>query len=137
MRIVYYTIATGFGLGYSPVAPGTAGSILGLLIAYFLIRGNTVYLVIASVVCFGAGIISATAVERDSGIEDPSLVVVDEIIGMWISLFFIPYLWWSYLIAFLLFRFFDVVKPFPVNSIQKLQNGWGIMMDDVLAGVYA
>jgi phosphatidylglycerophosphatase A len=137
MRSVHYTIATGFGLGYSPIAPGTAGSILALLVAYFLMQDNPVYLIVATIICFGIGIVSATFVEKDRGIEDPSLVVVDEIVGMWISLLFIPIVWWMYLIAFLLFRLFDVVKPFPVDSAQKLSRGWGIMMDDVLAGVYA
>lgn len=132
----HYVIATGFGLGYSPIAPGTAGSLLALLIAFFIFEGNYIFLTVATIIFFGIGIVSATFVEKEKGTEDPSLVVIDEIVGMWIGLLFIPPLWWMFLISFLLFRLFDILKPFPINAAQKLSNGWGIMMDDVLAGLY-
>lgn len=137
MRILHYTIASGLGLGYSPVAPGTAGSLLALGSAFYLLHGNTAFLLILTAVFFIAGTLSATYVEKDSQTHDPSLVVVDEIVGMWISLLLVPHIWWAYIIAFALFRFFDIVKPYPINSLQKLPLGWGIMLDDVGAGIYA
>jgi len=137
MRILYYSIATGFGVGYSPLAPGTAGTIMGVLIAYFLFGGNLLFLFLAISILFIIGIAAGSFVEREQKSKDPSIVVVDEIVGMWISLLFVPHFWWSFLIAFALFRLFDVLKPFPANSIQKLKGGLGIMMDDVVAGVYA
>lgn len=137
MRVIYYTLGTGFGLGYSPIAPGTAGSILATLVAFFVIKGNAPYLIIAIIVIFTIGVIASSFIEKEREIKDPSLVVIDEIVGMWISVLFIPHVWWSFLIAFALFRFFDVVKPFPANNLQKLHGGLGIMIDDVIAGVYA
>jgi phosphatidylglycerophosphatase A len=137
MKPLYYTIATGFGVGYSPIAPGTAGSILALVLAFFLFRGDALYLIIATIVLAGAGIMSASFMEKERKIKDPQLVVVDEMVGMWISLLLVPCLWWSYLIAFVFFRLFDVVKPFPVNSVQNIHGGIGIMLDDVIAGIYA
>lgn len=136
-RVIYYTLGTGFGLGYSPIAPGTAGSILAALVAFFVIKGNAPYLIIATVVVFTIGVTASSYIEKERETKDPSLVVIDEIVGMWISVFFIPYVWWDFLIAFALFRFFDVMKPFPANNLQKLHGGLGIMIDDVIAGVYA
>jgi phosphatidylglycerophosphatase A len=137
MRLVYYIIATGFGLGYSPIAPGTAGSILAVLVAFFLFRGSTTYLFISIILILVIGIIASSYVEKDRKSKDPSLVVIDEVAGMWISLLFVPHLWWAFLIAFGLFRLFDVVKPFPANKIQNWDGGLGIVLDDVIAGIYA
>lgn len=137
MKLFYYTIATGFGAGYSPIAPGTAGSILALALAFWVFGGNTLYIIIATIVFFAAGTVSASFIEKDRKTKDPQLVVVDEMVGMWISLLLVPSLWWSYLIAFIFFRLFDVVKPFPVNTVQNLHGGIGIMLDDVIAGIYA
>ena len=75
-------------------------------------------------------------VERDLGKHDPGMVVVDEMVGMWLGLWLVPHHLWLFLIALGLFRLFDIWKPFPINSIQKLPEGWGIMMDDVGAGIY-
>ncbi len=136
MRFIHYAIATGLGSGYVPKAPGTAGSILGLLIAYFLFRENTLVLVGSTIIVTLLGIISGSYVEKDKALEDPQIVVVDEIAGMWIGLWFVPVEPWLYLIAFGLFRFFDVKKPYPINKLQDLHGGLGIMMDDVMAGVY-
>jgi phosphatidylglycerophosphatase A len=137
MRLIYYIIATGFGLGYSPIAPGTAGSILGVLVAFFLFKGNTIFLFVFLVVALVFGTIASSYVEKDRKSKDPSLVVIDEVAGMWISLLFIPHLWWTFLIAFGLFRLFDVFKPFPANKIQNWNGGLGIVLDDVIAGIYA
>lgn len=136
MKRFHYLIATGFGLGYSPVAPGTAGSLLALVSAYFIFKAYHPFLIIATIIFFAGGIVSAAFVENDQGAEDPRMVVVDEMVGMWIGLLFVPHYWWAYFIAFALFRLFDILKPFPINAAQRLSGGWGIMMDDVLAGLY-
>jgi phosphatidylglycerophosphatase A len=137
MKIFYYTIATGFGVGYSPIAPGTAGSILAAALAFFVFGGNTLSIIIVTIMFFGAGTASASNIEIESKIKDPQFIVADEMVGMWISLILVPHLWWTYMVAFLFFRLFDVVKPFPVNTMQNLDGGIGIMLDDVMAGIYS
>ena len=68
--------------------------------------------------------------------NDPGIIVIDEFVGQWISLLFLPRILWIYVAAFMLFRIFDILKPFPANDSQKLKHGWGVMIDDVIAGIY-
>jgi phosphatidylglycerophosphatase A len=142
MDSVARLIATGLCTGYSPVAPGTAGSLLALAIVWFL-RPSDTFLGAGLVLLFFPGVWASTRVEREEvrkgGKSDPSLVNIDEIVGMGISVIFLPYsVSRAWLIAgFLLFRVFDIVKPFPANRAQNLPGGWGIMIDDVIAGIYA
>lgn len=136
-------IATGFGSGYSPIAPGTAGALLAMLIwwgysSLFTDYSSILLLTLALVIIFTIlGIWSASVVEKYWG-EDPSRVVVDEMVGTWIALLAVPSdAHWGYMLAaFALFRFFDILKPFGVRSMEKLPSGVGIMADDILAGVY-
>jgi len=93
--------------------------------------------VAALVVVFLAGTAAATRVARASGIEDPGIVVVDEVVGMWTSLLFLPFTPVTAALGFVLFRIFDVVKPYPARDLEALPGGWGIMSDDLMAGVYA
>lgn len=131
-----YIIATGFGAGYSPVAPGTAGSLLAtLLLMHFSIRPPLLFFLFAAV--FFAGVWASSYVAADQGRNDPSIVVVDEIAGMMVPFVAVPASWWQAFFAFLLFRFFDVAKPFPIRRVERLHGGWGIMLDDALAGLYA
>jgi len=83
------------------------------------------------------GVPAATIVERESGRTDPGFVVIDEVIGQWIALLGIPFDWRHGLIALVLFRIFDITKPFPVRRLERLPGGWGIVFDDVAAGLYA
>ncbi len=83
------------------------------------------------------GIPAATIVERQSGRHDPGFVVIDEVAGQWVALLFSPVDWRHGLIALVLFRLFDIVKPFPVRRFERLPGGWGIVFDDVAAGLYA
>lgn len=136
MRILNYIFATGLGCGYSPVAPGTAGSLLMLIIIYILNPMPVWLLLLILFVLFWIGVFTGTQLEYDLG-HDPSLVVIDEIVGMGISLLFVPGDWRLFLAAFVLFRLFDIVKPPPIDSLQKLPGGFGIMLDDVVAGMYA
>ena len=136
MRTIHYIIATGFGCGYSPTAPGTAGTILALVIGYFLIGGNLPWLIAATLLFTIIGTISADFVEKNSGNHDPSIVVVDEIAGMLLGLWAVPVEPIPYLVAFGFFRLFDVTKLFPIDNLQRLPGGWGIMFDDIGAGIY-
>lgn len=128
-------IATGFLSGYSPIAPGTAGSLIGILIYWFFLNSN-LNLLIISILFFILGVFTSTEFERRNG-HDPPVVVIDEIVGMWISLLFIEKKLGTVLTAFLIFRFMDVVKPPPARTFDRLKGGFGIMMDDVIAGIYA
>lgn len=128
--------ATGFYSGYSPLAPGTAGSLVGILI--YLIPGaeNLIVLIPLSILFFIIGAVTSSHLERKLG-NDPSIVVIDEIVGMWVSLLFLPKQLAVYIGVFFLFRFFDIVKPPPARQAERLKGGWGIMLDDVFAGIYA
>jgi phosphatidylglycerophosphatase A len=134
-------IATWFGCGYSPFAPGTAGSAAALAIGFALheYAGFTWwhFLLLAALAFYPAvwaSTITARAVKR----KDPSIVVVDEVIGQWIALAGAhPFNWKSALAAFFLFRLFDIWKPPPVRQLEALPEGIGINADDVMAGVYA
>jgi phosphatidylglycerophosphatase A len=130
-------IATGIYSGYSPFASGTAGSAVGLLFYYFIPgMAQPVTLGIVTFVVFLIGTWSSAVMEKIHG-EDPGIVVIDEVIGMWISLMFLPKTVFVMVAAFLLFRIFDIIKPPPARQMEKLTNGWGIMLDDVMAAVYA
>lgn len=136
-------IATGFGSGYSPIAPGTAGALLAMLIwwGYSLLFSHCISIPVLTfiviVVFTFAGIWSSSVVEKYWG-EDPSRVVVDEMVGTWIALLAVPEgAHWGYMLAaFVLFRFFDIVKPLGVRKMESLPSGFGIMADDILAGIY-
>ena len=134
-------IATWFGCGYSPVAPGTAGSLaavaIGIVLHEYAGFSAWQFAVLAAVTLIPA-VWAAGVVSRTSGIKDPQFVVIDEVIGLWIAMAGAhAYNWRSYLAAFALFRLFDIWKPAPVRQLEALPGGWGINLDDVMAGVYA
>jgi len=135
-----------FGVGYLPLMPGTYGSLVavGIFLGFTqLAKGNAlVALVLVSIVAVTlAGIWAASRTEELSGRKDPGKVVVDEVAGQLISLFPLTlFAHWSIvavIISFILFRFFDIVKPYPARRLEALKGGFGIMCDDLLAGVYA
>lgn len=130
-------IATGLGSGYSPVAPGTAGSLLGLLLFWPMAGIPLVWLAAAIVALFFVGVAASAAVAAQVGVHDPGIVVVDEVIGMWITLALLPFTPLTALFGFLLFRLMDIVKPYPARAFEQLPGGWGIVADDVMAGIYA
>ncbi len=137
MRWLYWTIATALGSGFSPLAPGTAGSLLAVLVAYWLFPSTLWVLPLATLGAFLVGIPAASRVARDTQQEDPQIVVIDEVVGMWIALWTLPKSLVWYGVAFLAFRLFDVWKPFPVRQAERPGLGLGIMLDDVVAGGYA
>jgi phosphatidylglycerophosphatase A len=130
-------IATGIFVGYAPFFPGTVGSLLALLIYWFVPQSESVYFPLFVLLVFILGVWSAAKVEQGTGREDNQIIVIDEIVGMWITvlLFEKKLIWLA--IGFVLFRLFDIFKPPPANHSEKLPRGWGVMMDDVVAGVYA
>jgi phosphatidylglycerophosphatase A len=132
-------IATGFCSGFSPKAPGTVGSLVALLPWYFLMRGLSIEMYIGVLLLgFLMGVWASKWVIEKTNIQDPGFVVWDEFVGLWIALALVPAGWLWMLAGFALFRFFDIVKPWPVSwADQKLHGGFGVMLDDVLAGIYA
>ena len=138
MHTLIMLIATGCYSGYLPKAPGTWGSLAGLLLFLFL-RPLDLQLYLAIVaVFFVAGTLAAGEAEKILDNRDPGVVVIDEIVGMLITMIAVPLTPWTLLLGFLLFRFFDIVKPFPVNFFdRRFHGGLGIMLDDVVAGIYS
>jgi phosphatidylglycerophosphatase A len=136
MRGLAYALGTFFGCGYSPVAPGTAGSLAAILIAMALQPSRATLLLLAAILLL-PGIWAAGKVAQYESRKDPRIVVVDEVIGQWIALAGAGTLnWKSFLAAFLFFRLFDIWKPPPVRQLESLAGGIGIVADDVMAGLY-
>ena len=130
--------STAFKIGYLPIAPGTWGSLAALIVWYVLVGHiSSITLIVLIVVIFALGVYTSSVIESNLMIKDPSIVVIDEWVGQWIVLLFLPKsIMWG-LVAFLLFRLFDIWKPYPINKLDNMHGGWGIMLDDVLAGIYA
>jgi len=125
-------------VGFFPVAPGTAGSLAALaLFAFVRWVGMPAFELGMIVAVLAVGIWSASGAERALGRKDPGPVVIDEVLGMLITLALLPVSLAGVLLGFLLFRLFDVVKPYPANRMENLPGGYGIMLDDAMAGVYA
>ncbi len=135
---------TAFYSGYSPVAPGTAGTLVAMALYIFenlIFSGvNTdalnyfnlffvIFLIYPSIKL-------GDAAEKFYGVKDPQQVVLDEVLGYWIGILFIPFSFSYAVLAFVLFRVFDIIKPFPANSLESLKGGLGIMIDDFIAGIY-
>jgi len=133
-------IGTWFGCGYAPIAPGTAGSLAALIIAWVLhtyTGASAIGMAWLSVALSLPGIWAADVVAREIGRKDPPIVVVDEVVGQWMTLAGATALnWKSWLVAFALFRLFDIWKPPPVRQLEHLPGGLGIVADDAMAGVY-
>lgn len=129
-------IATALGVGYVPFAPGTFGSAAGLVL-WWLLPASPIVHAISIVVVFVVGTWSGSIAERHFGRSDPGQVVIDEVLGMLITLFLVPVGWPGAFAGFLLFRAADIVKPYPANRLERLHGGLGVMADDAMAAVYA
>ena len=138
----YKFMANGFGSGLLPAAPGTWGAAVALLLIYPLKYANippsvlTLILSILIIIFTWIGVKACDALEAEWG-KDPKKVVIDEMIGVWIALLGLPLSNFNFIAAFILFRFFDIAKPLGIKQLENLKGGWGVMLDDVLAGVYA
>ena len=127
--------ATFFFLGKLPIAPGTWGSLGALILWIFLPLSYSLQLIII-VLFFIIGVISSNKMAIEMHDHDPSEVVIDEAVGMGIALFMLPHSIAMYTMAFILFRIFDILKPSFIYQIENLPGGWGIMLDDVCAGIF-
>lgn len=129
-------IGSGLFTGYVPIASGTFASLAALVI--YLVPGFDtpsilIFLITLSIL---VGVPIATKFETLYG-KDPKQCTVDEFVGMWITLLFLPKKIWWLALAFIIWRFMDIVKPFPVKQLEKVKGGWGVMLDDIMAGVYS
>ena len=139
-------IASGFGTGFAPIAPGTAGSMLGILLFYllnYLFDSLNVGLwlglllnLVAIIFVLLIGVCSIKKVHQKWEHDAPQ-IVIDEIAGVWIAVYAMPLEWQYYLYALILFRFFDIVKPLYIRRLDNMGGDWGVMLDDVLAGIYS
>jgi phosphatidylglycerophosphatase A len=144
---VAYALATGLGAGFTPIAPGTAGALEGVAI-YLAIHAlhlrqaySLIVLAVMDVILFAVGVWASNRTCAMTGLKDPRLVVIDEVSGQLISLTPLALLpsfsITAVVIGFLLFRLFDIFKPYPIRKLERLHGGLGVMADDALAGVYA
>ena len=129
------SFATVFGVGYFPVAPGTAATAVGVAIAYGLGNNLPVYTIVV-LVLLALGVITTGIVEKQLNQKDPGFLVIDEVVGVMIALWHLPLVWPVMICGFFLFRAFDMFKIYPINKLEALPGGWGIMLDDCMAGVY-
>lgn len=135
MRFAAKTIATFLGIGFAPLAPGTAASAaVVLLYKAFLSRWPLLSLIGLIAVIVAVGVWASARAAAAFGREDPRTVVIDEVAGQLAALVLCPADWGPLLVGFGLFRFFDIVKPFPIRRCERLPGGWGIMADDLAAG---
>lgn len=135
----WHLLAVGLGSGLSPKAPGTAGSFLAMFFCMGLLMCPWYVTIITAVVTFVLGVKACNEAEKAMGTHDHGGLVIDEFAGMFISIAFFPQGHWELaILAFILFRFFDILKPFPVNIADRnIKSGLGVMVDDVLAALYA
>ncbi|MEE9572970.1 MAG: phosphatidylglycerophosphatase A [Candidatus Neomarinimicrobiota bacterium] len=131
-------VSTVLKIGYLPIAPGTWGSLAAIAVWFIIIESiSTITFIVVIIIIFTFGVYTSSVTERYLKKKDPSIIIIDEWVGQWITLLFLhKSLQWG-LVAFALFRLFDIWKPYPLKTIDKIQGGWGIMLDDVAAGVYA
>ncbi len=136
MRTPKVLFLTGLGSGLFPVAPGTVGSFVGALI-YLFFLSHMPCIITLFIILFVLGLSIHFSEESLTlfGEEDSSKIVIDEIVGIWISLFCIKLSFYSFVEAFIIFRFFDIYKPYPVKMMDNLKGGLGVVMDDAIAGI--
>jgi phosphatidylglycerophosphatase A len=128
-------ISTFFYVGYLPLIPGTFGSLAGILV-YYLIKGSVLPYVFVTLAIFILGFLSGGRAEKVFKVKDPRYIVIDEVSGMLLSLAFLPYDIRIVIIGFFIFRLMDTLKPYPAGSLQSLKGSKGIMVDDIIAGIY-
>lgn len=127
--------ATVFGVGYLPVAPGTWATAVGVAVAYCFGNNLAVYTILL-LVLLALGIMTTGIVEKQVDQKDPGFLVIDELVGVMIALWGLPLIWPIIICGFFLFRAFDMFKIYPINKLEAQPGGWGIMLDDCMAGVY-
>jgi phosphatidylglycerophosphatase A len=138
LKIWSKRLATLFGVGFAPFAPGTAASLVSLPFAFLIQKFcGAPWLFAAMIVASIVGVWACELYARQTGNEDPSEAVIDELAGQWLACSFAPLSLAGYATAFVLFRFFDMTKIWPVSAAERARGGWGIMLDDIVAGLIA
>ena len=138
MNYLILFFATGFGVGFSPIVPGSMGTLVAIPIYYFL--SSTLFSPFYELTLFAFfffSIWTAGQAERYWGNKDDRRIVIDEIMGFLVTMLWIPKSPLSIVTGFILFRIFDILKPFPIRRLERVKSGFGVVLDDVLAGVYA
>jgi phosphatidylglycerophosphatase A len=134
----FLLLATGFGVGYSPIVPGTLGTLLAIPVYYFLSNISSPLYEITLIGFFFLSVWISANAERAFGKKDDQRIIIDEIVGFLITMLWVPKTIRFVIIGFFLFRFFDILKPFPIRRLEKVfKGGFGVVLDDVVAGVYA
>ncbi|MFN2340236.1 MAG: phosphatidylglycerophosphatase A [Halanaerobium sp.] len=129
---INHFLATGFYSGHLPIAPGSWGSLLMVLLVFFFPLLNNIYLISALSI---GGIAVANYEEQQTGIKDDSKIVIDEMAGQLLTFYTLPTTIPVLIGGFVLFRIFDITKPWVIDKVQELPSGWGVMLDDILAGL--
>jgi len=138
MKRFILLLATGFGVGYSPIAPGTLGTLVAIPIYYFLSEISSPLYEITLIGLFFLSVWISENAERFFAKKDDQRIVIDEIVGFLITMLWVPKTIRFILIGFILFRVFDILKPFPIRRLEKgLKGGYGVVLDDAIAGVYS
>ncbi len=139
LRLNYFIlfVATGFGAGFSPVVPGTMGTLLAIPIYYFGSSISSPLYALTLVAFFFFSSWISNQAERYWGTKDDRRIVIDEIMGFLVTMLWVPKSISSIIAGFILFRFFDIVKPFPIRHLERVKSGFGVVLDDVLAGIYS
>ena len=133
MNKIAHLLSSVFYIGYFPIASGTFGSFIALVCWWFVPNGSYQFSLIIAIIIIGTYCSYLT--EKNYKTKDPSFIVIDEFVGMFISLLLLPKDIYFYLVAFILFRIFDILKPSYIGTVQKYQYGIGVMADDILAGI--
>ena len=138
MNYFILLLATGFGVGNSPVAPGTLGTLVAIPIYYFLSENPSPLYEITLIGFFFLSVWISENAEAFFGKKDDPRIVIDEVMGFLITMLWLPKTILFIILGFFLFRFFDILKPFPIRQWERrLKGGWGVVLDDVMAGIYA
>jgi phosphatidylglycerophosphatase A len=137
MKHFILMFATGFGAGYSPIAPGTLGTLVAIPIYYFLSEIPFPLYEITLTGFFFLAVWVSEKTEAILGKKDDPRIVIDEMMGFFITMFWVTKTPFFILVGFILFRFFDILKPFPIRGFEKVRGGFGVVLDDVMAGIYA
>jgi len=138
MNRFFLILATGFGVGYAPFAPGTLGTLIAIPVYLLLSAISSPVYELTLISFFFLSVWVSEYAEKHFGKTDDQRIVIDEVVGFLVTMLWIPKTASFILIGFILFRFFDILKPFPIRHLERrLKGGWGVVLDDVMAGVYA
>ena len=137
MNHFFLLIASGFGAGFSPIVPGTIGTLVAIPIYYFVSSISSPLYELTLVAFFFFSSWISNQAESHWGTKDDRRIVIDEIMGFLVTMLWVPKTLFSIIAGFILFRFFDILKPFPIRRLEQVKSGYGVVLDDFLAGIYS